>query len=65
MKFEIERKFLVKNTTFKEQAVKRIHIIQAYLSKDPERTVRVRITNQKAWLTIKGKSNKERTKRRE
>ncbi|HCZ09697.1 MAG TPA: adenylate cyclase, partial [Flavobacteriaceae bacterium] len=34
MKFEIERKFLVKNTTFKEQAVKRIHIIQAYLSKD-------------------------------
>jgi CYTH domain-containing protein len=65
MKFEIEKKFLVKNTSFKEQAVKRVHIIQAYLSKDPERTVRVRITDQKAWLTIKGKSNKEGTKRME
>ena len=51
---EIERKFLVKGK-FKYLASKRRKIIQAYLSVDPERTVRIRISSRKACLTIKGK----------
>ena len=32
-------------------------ILQGYLNSDPERTVRVRLKGEKAFLTIKGKSN--------
>jgi adenylate cyclase len=53
---EIERKFLAK-PGFKEFAISRLEIIQAYLSNDPQRTVRVRIVNNKAFITIKGISN--------
>lgn len=55
---EIERKFLVKNKDFKNESFKKIYIKQAYLNTDKDRTVRVRITDDKAFLTIKGKSNK-------
>ncbi len=34
---------------------KAIPIVQAYLSSDPEKTVRVRRISDEAWLTIKGK----------
>jgi len=54
---EIERKFLVK-ADFKKFSVKQINIIQGYISTTPERTVRVRISDNKAYITIKGKSNK-------
>ena len=57
MKKEIERKFLVRNDKFKDQSIEKQKITQGYLSKDPERIVRIRITEQKAWITIKGKSN--------
>lgn len=57
MKTEIERKFLVIGTGFKIQASKCYHILQGYLSKDPERTVRVRIKDKEGWLAIKGKRN--------
>lgn len=53
---EIERKFLVKDD-FIGQAGESLLIIQAYLSLDKERTVRIRIQNEQAFLTIKGKSN--------
>ncbi len=56
MKIEIERKFLVTGD-FKSQAVKSHHITQGYLCSVPERTVRVRIMDIFAFLTIKGKSN--------
>ena len=65
MKTEIERKFLVKNEAFKDEAIQSHRIIQGYLNKDPERTVRVRIINNQGWLTIKGKSNSEGTRRLE
>ncbi len=65
MKTEIERKFLVKSNAFKQEAESHHHIFQGYLSKDPERTVRIRIKDQKGLLTIKGKSNKEGTSRLE
>ncbi len=53
---EIERKFLVKDTSFMEAATGCRHIVQGYLCRESGRTVRVRINDDKAWLTIKGKS---------
>ena len=55
---EIERKFLVTSTDFKSQAFNEKQISQGYLNSDPERTVRIRIANNKGFLTIKGKGNK-------
>ena len=59
MTIEIERKFLVKNLDFVKESYKKTNIIQGYLSKDPLRTVRVRIEDNMAFLTIKGKSSKD------
>lgn len=55
--FEIERKFLVLSTHFLEESFSKKRIVQAYLNSDPERTVRVRIKDDQAFLTIKGKGN--------
>ena len=52
---EIERKYLVTSDCYKEMAVARYHIIQGYISREKTGTVRVRITDDKAYLTIKGK----------
>ncbi|MGB1972345.1 MAG: CYTH domain-containing protein [Flavobacteriaceae bacterium] len=55
---EIERKFLVSNLEeCLQHHTKSITIVQGYLSYDPARTVRIRKTDTKAFLTIKGKSN--------
>lgn len=55
MPLEIERKFLVKGP-FKEQATSHTHIIQGYISSQKGRTVRVRLRDKQAFLTIKGPS---------
>ena len=60
---EIERKFLVINDSFKTEATQQYVIKQGYLNRNPERTVRVRTKNNKAFLTIKGKSNSSGTTR--
>ena len=52
MATETERKFLVRGE-FRHLAVKEIAITQAYLSKDPNKTIRLRIADDKAFLTIK------------
>lgn len=54
---EIERTFLVKNYSFKEMATDTIVILQGYLNRDPERTVRVRLANERGFLTVKGKNH--------
>jgi len=54
---EIERKFLVKSDNYKEQASKKTLFIQAYLNTHPERTIRIRISGDMAFMTIKGKSS--------
>lgn len=54
---EIERKFLVHSDAFKKEAFAKRIIKQGYLSSDPERTVRVRIKDTAAYLTIKGIAN--------
>ncbi len=56
---EIERKFLVISSAYKKEANRKTTIIQAFLNKDPERTVRIRIRGDKAWITVKGKSTDE------
>ena len=60
---EIERKFLVKNDDYKLEAERILHIVQGYLNRDPQRTVRVRIQNGTGFLTIKGASDKTGTTR--
>ena len=55
---EIERKFLVRSDEFKTQTSKKSRIIQGFLNTHPERTVRIRISGDQAFLTIKGKSSK-------
>jgi len=62
---EIERKFLVNSTDFKEQASAKNQIAQGYLNSNPERTVRVRIKGESGFLTIKGKGNESGTTRLE
>ncbi|ERJ68965.1 CYTH domain-containing protein [Porphyromonas gingivalis] len=54
---EIERKFLVLNDDFKAKATAVHSIIQAYLVADERCTVRIRLCNDEAYLTIKGKTN--------
>jgi len=49
---EIERKFLVRGTDWRQGAPVRLR--QGYLNRDKERTVRVRIAGSRAYLTIKG-----------
>ena len=51
---EIERKFLVKSTDYKVLARAKYHIQQGYLSTRKEATIRVRIKEDTAFLTIKG-----------
>lgn len=62
---EIERKFLVLSNDFLYEASSKKRIAQAYLSSNPERTVRIRIKEDKAFLTIKGKGNATGTTRLE
>ncbi len=54
---EIERKFLVTGE-FKPLAVSSSHIAQGYIASGNGRTVRVRIRDDKGFLTIKGPAGK-------
>jgi CYTH domain-containing protein len=55
---EIERKFLVKSEAFKIEASASTSISQGFLNADKVRTVRVRLTDDKAFLTIKGETSR-------
>jgi CYTH domain-containing protein len=52
MGIEIERKFLVVGTTWRQAPG--VRFSQGYLNRDKERTVRVRLAGEQAFLTIKG-----------
>jgi CYTH domain-containing protein len=54
---EIERKFLVLDDSFKHEAFSHSHIQQGYILSAGGRTVRIRLRDDKAFLTIKGPSN--------
>lgn len=51
---EIERKYLVTDHSYRELATSVSRIIQGYISRRKEGTVRVRLRDDKAFLTIKG-----------
>lgn len=53
MSQEIERKFLVKEKSYRKLG-NYLHIHQGFLSTEKERVVRVRIHGKQAFLTIKG-----------
>ena len=53
MPFEIERKFLVRSDAWRPLAAEHIHIRQAYLATDGKASVRIRIKDKGATLTIK------------
>ena len=55
MALEIERKFLVKSDSWRSFAVSQSRIVQGYLSASGT-TVRVRLKDDEAFLTIKGKA---------
>ena len=55
---EIERKFLVLSSDFKEEAYKKTRIIQGFLNTHKKRTVRVRLIDNEGVLTVKGLSSK-------
>ena len=62
---EIERKFLVNSLDFITEAKASQKIVQGYLNSNPERTVRIRIKDQKGFITIKGKGDETGTTRLE
>ncbi len=53
MAVEIERKFLLRSDQWRDGAEGEYYC-QAYLNLDKARTIRIRITDSKAFLTIKG-----------
>jgi CYTH domain-containing protein len=55
VKREIERKFLVRSSRWREGA-RGVNCRQGYLSTDVDRTVRVRVIGDRAFLTVKGRS---------
>ena len=56
MAIEIERKFLVLGDDYRRQAHFSYTILQGYICSERGRTVRVRLRNQQAFLTLKGPS---------
>tara|TARA_B100001057_G_C22489473_1_gene809670 strand:- start:117 stop:584 length:468 start_codon:yes stop_codon:yes gene_type:complete len=54
---EIERKFLVRSKRYKKNSLSKHYVKQGYLNTDPSRCVRVRIIDEKAFITIKGISS--------
>ena len=56
---EIERKFLVTSKAYKTEAHRHYRITQGFLNTDPERTVRVRLKDDKGVLTVKGMSSED------
>jgi adenylate cyclase len=65
MATETERKFLVRNEDFLLLSVRKIEITQTYLSIDPDKTIRLRIADDKAYLTIKSRLQKNTISRNE
>lgn len=53
---EIERKYLVVSDSYRRMACGSRKILQAYLNRDPRATVRVRIADDWAYLTVKGRN---------
>jgi len=64
MATETERKFLVKGE-FRHLVTREIKIIQSYLTIDRDKTIRLRIVNDNAFLTVKSRPKKNSITRNE
>jgi len=53
MAFEIERKFLVNDNSWKNLQPESIELLQGYICSDKQRAVRVRTAGEKAWICVK------------
>lgn len=62
---EIERKFLVRNTSFIKESIESKVIKQGFLSSNKNRVVRIRIQNAQGFITVKGITSKDGTSRYE
>jgi len=56
---EIERKFLVRNSSFIALSTSHVDIRQGYISRDPDRTVRIRQKGDHAYLTFKSRPDEK------
>lgn len=65
MSQEIERKFLVADDSYRRLAYKKSRIEQGYICSTRGKTVRIRIRDDKGYITIKGPSNASGTSRYE
>lgn len=54
MAVEIERKFLIRNDSWKKDVIKALECRQGYIISDRKRTVRVRMMGESGYLTVKG-----------
>ncbi len=54
MALEIERKYLVVDDSYKLMSESSVRILQGYLSLRKEATIRIRVKNECAYITIKG-----------
>ena len=54
--FEIERKFLVLDDSYKALSYAHSYIVQGYICRGQGKTVRVRIRDNQGFITIKGPS---------
>lgn len=54
---ETERKFLVKDDSWRSRCGEGVRYIQTYLNTNPDATVRLRIAGPKAYLTIKSRNH--------
>ena len=59
MNIETERKFLVKDGSYKKDIIKSYEISQGYIARDGGNTVRVRIRDNQGFLTIKGRTSED------
>jgi len=57
MSEERERKYLVQSEAWREKVREGDRYRQGYLSLDPKRSIRIRLSDEEAFLTIKGDSN--------
>lgn len=57
MAHEIEHKYLVIDDSYRDMSVGIHHITQGYLSRVPERVVRIRLLDDRGFLTVKGKND--------
>ncbi len=53
MAYEIERKFLVTDQSWRAEVSDSVLMLQAYIYSDRQNAVRVRTAGERAWLTVK------------